>query len=491
MTTARQAAADILARSHARAGFASELIDEQLNRVAFANPADRGFVTQLVFGVLRRKGTLDALLTPFIRTPLHAVQPRVWDVLHLGAFQLLFLTHVPKHAAVHETVKLAEYVGSLQAKGFVNGVLRRVSELVTDEFTDRPGADAVPFGMGPHHPTPFPSEPLPPTPSPKRGGGEKPRPASFSPPLLGEGLLYRRLTRPILPDPATSPDAYLAAACSWPKWLANRWLERYGPDECARLGFWFNSPPPLWIRVNKLHNDRETYRLRLAAALIDAEPGEHPQSLRLIEHQSIRDLPGYADGDFTVQDHSAMLVASAVAPQPGMRILDLCSAPGGKTTHLAELMDNRGTIAACDIDAKRLATVTALCQRLGVKDTETVLLKENEEPPSGPYDAALVDVPCSNTGVLGRRPEVRWRLKPTEFEHLIRLQTRLLFQAIDRVKPGGVIVYSTCSIEPDENEGVVKAVRRGIKGLAVEAEHHAIPGRPADGGYWARLRKPA
>ncbi len=451
MTTARQAAADILARSQARAGFASELIDEQLNRTSFANPADRGFVTQLVFGVLRRKGTLDALLTPFIRTPLHAVQTRVWDVLHLGAFQLVFLTHVPKHAAVHETVKLAEYVGSPQAKGFVNGVLRRVSEVVTDEFTDKPGANVVPFEPG----------------------------------------RYRRLTRSILPDPAAAPDAYLAAAFSWPKWLADRWLDRYGPDECTRLGFWFNSPPPLWIRVNKLHNDRETYRLRLAAALIDAMPGEHPQSLRLIENQSIRDLPGYVDGDFTVQDHSSMLVASAVAPQPGMRILDLCSAPGGKTTHLAELMDNRGTINACDIDARRLTTVSALCQRLGVKGVETVLLKENEEPPAGPYDAALVDVPCSNSGVLGRRPEVRWRIKPTEFEHLIRLQTRLLFQAIECVKPGGVIVYSTCSIEPDENEGVVKAVRRGIKGLAIEGEHHAVPGRPADGGYWARLRKRA
>ena len=102
----------------------------------------------------------------------------------------------------------------------------------------------------------------------------------------------------------------------------------------------------------------------------------------------------------------------------------------------------------------------------------------------------LVDVPCSNTGVLGRRPEVRWRLRPDEFEDLIRLQTRLLFTALERVRPGGVVVYSTCSIEPEENDGVVKAVRRAIKGLTVEAEEHAVPGRPADGGYWARLRKP-
>jgi 16S rRNA (cytosine967-C5)-methyltransferase len=297
----------------------------------------------------------------------------------------------------------------------------------------------------------------------------------------------------VLPDPAAEPAAYFAAAFSLPPWLANRWFARFGPDECTRLGFWFNAPPPLWVRVNKLNADRETYRIRLAAALIDSEPGEHPQSLRFPEHHSVRELPGYAEGDFAVQDHSSMRVAPALGVRPGMRVLDLCAAPGGKTTHLAELMDNRGHVTACDIDAKRLETVTALCQRLRVKGVETVLLREGSEIPLAPgdkgYDAALVDVPCSNTGVLGRRPEVRWRLKPNEFEHLVRLQTRLLIEALVRVKPGGAVVYSTCSIEPEENEGVARAVCKGMRGVALEAEHHSVPGRPSDGGYWARLRK--
>lgn len=306
---------------------------------------------------------------------------------------------------------------------------------------------------------------------------------------MGSPGRYRRLARPVLPDPAREPAAYFAAAFSFPQWLANRWLDRYGPDECVRLGFWFNAPPPLWVRVNKLHTDRETYRIRLAAALVDAEPGEHPQSLRFPEHHGVRDLPGYDEGDFAVQDHSSVLVASALGVRPRMHVLDLCAAPGGKTTHLAELMDNRGQITACDIDPKRLETVTALCQRLRIKGVEAVLLKEDGGIPDGPFDAALVDVPCSNTGVLGRRPEVRWRLKPNEFEHLVRLQTRLLIEALTRVKPGGAVVYSTCSIEPEENEGVVKAVCKGMRGVALEAEHRAVPGRPSDGGYWARLRK--
>ena len=448
MTTARQVAADVLHRSRSRDAFAAELIDDAL-ATAKLSPQDRRFLTQLVFGVIRRRGTLDAILRPFIKIPIHAVEPRVWDVLHLGAFQLVFLTHIPKHAAVNETVELATHIGSPRAKGFVNGVMRRVAELVTDEFTKRPGPDAVPF----------------------------------------DDRRYRKLVRPVLPHPATQPDAYFASAFSLPKWLADRWLGRYGPGEATRLGFWFNAPPPLWIRVNKLHADRETYRLRLAAALIDAEPGEHPQSLRLPDPPAIRDLPGYDTGDFTVQDHSSMLVASALGVQPGMHVLDLCSAPGGKTTHLAELMDNRGRVTACDIDLKRLETVTSLARRLGVKGVEPVLLAENQDPPAGPFDAALVDVPCSNTGVLGRRPEVRWRLKPNEFEYLVRLQTRLLIQAAERVKPGGAVVYSTCSIEPDENATVVKAVLRGMRGLKLEAEHESVPGKPSDGGYWARLRK--
>jgi 16S rRNA (cytosine967-C5)-methyltransferase len=458
--SARAAAADVLHLARTRRQFASEVVDEVLGgarsaaetlRVAATlSPPDRRLVTQLVYGIVRRRGTLDAIVTPFVNRPPHAVEPRVWDLLHLGAYQLAFLTHVPKHAAVHETVELARHVGSPMAKGFVNGVLRRVAELVTDEFVEYGWTDTLPHDDG----------------------------------------RYRKLTKDILPNPEEAEAAYLAAAHSWPRWLADRWLARLGFDECVRRGFRFNAPPPLWVRVNKRKTNREAYRLQLAGKLLDAEPGEHPQSLKLVGHHSVRDLPGYDAGEFAVQDHSSMLVASAVNPQPGMRVLDLCAAPGGKTTHLAELMDDRGEVVACDIDRRRLDTVTSLCQRLGVTVVKPTLIGETDDPPAGPFDAALVDVPCSNTGVLGRRPEVRWRLRPNEFEHLIRLQTRLLFAALERVKPGGAVVYSTCSAEPDENAGVVKAVCRGIRGLTVEAEAEAVPGRPADGGYWARVRKP-
>lgn len=461
--TARTVAADVLRRSRQKEAFAAELIESAGPGLS---PQDRRLVVQLVMGVLRRRATLDALVAPFLTRPFRDLHPDTLDLLRLGVFQLTFLTHIPKHAAVHEVVEITPAV----VKKFVNAILRKVADVVTDEFTEELGAAAVPMDLV------------------NRGcqtaGG------TSNPAVHTAGSPYRRLTRPLLPDPAADFPAYLAAAFSWPRWLADRWFVRHGRDECVRLGFWFNAPPPLWLRVNTTKIDRADYLLQLAAKNIDAVPGEHPQSVRLLDGVSVRELPGYEAGEFAVQDHSSISVGSALAPQPGWNVLDLCAAPGGKTTHLAEMMRNTGRIVACDIVPKRLDTVTGLCQRMGVTIFEPAVLKDGTDAPPGPFDAALVDVPCSNTGVLGRRPEVRWRLHPSEFEHLIRLQTKLLFTALDRVKPGGVAVYSTCSIEPDENGGVVRAVLRGMRGLTLEAEHTSAPGLPSDGGYWARLRKP-
>jgi 16S rRNA (cytosine967-C5)-methyltransferase len=448
--TARAVAASILYLCRESRSFATDLIDQQLSCTSLSDQ-DRRLVTQLVYGVLRRRGSLDAIIKLYLIRPAHRVDARLWDVLYLGAYQLAFLSHVPAHAAVHETVELADPIGGRGAKGFVNGLLRRVAELLTDKTAEGPAADALPLEQG----------------------------------------RYRRLDGPVLPDPEDDPAAYLAAGFSWPAWLAERWLERFGWDECARLGFWFVGAAPLSLRVNRLRGDRDDYLLDLTALNVAAVPGSHPQAVRLEDHLPIRSLPGYAEGRFAVQDESSMRVATALNPKPGMTVLDLCAAPGGKTTHLAELMRNQGKVVACDIDDRRLATLTSLCERLGVTIVEPVRLDADKdaEPPAGPFDAALVDVPCSNTGVLGRRPEARWRLDPRDLPRLVQLQTKLLIQAAERLRPGGAVVYSTCSIEPQENQGVVRNVLKGLPELALEAEEESVPGRPSDGGYWARLRK--
>jgi 16S rRNA (cytosine967-C5)-methyltransferase len=294
----------------------------------------------------------------------------------------------------------------------------------------------------------------------------------------------------VLPDPVAQPVEYLAAGFALPGWLAERWLARYGLDECYRLGFWFAGPAPLTLRRNPLRAERAAFLEALGRAGLVALPGEHPQAVRLTDPVPVRELPGYLEGWFTVQDESAMRVASALAPAPGSSVLDLCAAPGGKATHLAELMADRGRVVACDVRDERLKTVSALARRLGLGSVETCLLAPDAgDVPPGPFDAALVDVPCSNTGVLGRRPEVRWRLRPADLRQLVPLQTHLLRGAARRVRPGGAVVYSTCSIEPEENGAVVRRVLTEAGGLTLEAEAETVPGRPADGGYRARLLK--
>jgi 16S rRNA (cytosine967-C5)-methyltransferase len=445
---ARSLALQVLLDCRRHDAFVQEVLDQRLGESPLP-PADRRLATQLAYGVLRRRGTLHALLRPFVRRQPNRVEPWLWDALGLGAYQLALLTHIPPHAALNETVELASLYGRPGAKGFLNGVLRQLAAVVTDEHTDAPAADALPLEQG----------------------------------------RYRRLARPLLPDPATQPVDYLSAAFALPAWLAQRWHERYGVEECRRLGFWFAGPAPLTLRCNPLRCSRDELLRNWTEAQVAAEPGTHPQAVRLREAAPIRELPGYDAGWFCVQDESAMRVGSALAPEPDELVLDLCAAPGGKATHLAELMGDRGKVTACDADARRLETVRELARRLGLASVETCVPSEEQPAPAGPFDKVLVDVPCSNTGVLGRRPEARWRLRPEDLGQLVAVQTRLLGLGCERVRPGGVLVYSTCSIEPEENRGVVEAVLRQTPGMRLEGEEDAVPGRPADGGYWARLRR--
>jgi 16S rRNA (cytosine967-C5)-methyltransferase len=449
--TARTLALQVLLDGHRHDAFVQELLDRHLARHALS-AADRRLATQLVYGILRRRGTLFALLQPLVSRPPDKVEPWLWDTLCLGAYQLALLTHIPAHAALNETVELAAQFGRPGAKGFLNGILRALVPLLTETRTATPAANALPLEAGE----------------------------------------YRVLARPVLPDPAIDPLEYLAVGFGLPPWLARRWLPRYGLEECHRLGFWFAGPAPLTLRCNPLRIERDALLAACNQARVAAEAGLHPQGVRVLDAVPVRDVPGYEQGWFAVQDESSMTVASVLDPRPGETVLDLCAAPGGKTTHLAELMQDRGRIVACDVDAARLQLVDSLARRLGHSIVETRRLDPDRgEEILGVFDRVLVDVPCSNTGVMGRRPEVRWRLRPEDLRHLVPLQVRLLRRAATCLRPGGVVVYSTCSIEPEENREVVRRVQAVLPALVLEAEGEAVPGRPADGGYWARLRNAA
>lgn len=445
-----------------RHAFASHVLEEQFEAYR-VSPADRGLATEIAYGMVRRQGTLDAILRKHAGRAPESVEPGLWTLLQLGAYQLVFLDAVPQHAAVNETVELAHRLQKPRWEGITNGVLRGITRALQGEETlalaDVDGT-VIPLTLEEE----------------------------------GCSVRVRRFAEPFLAPPDRDLTAYLAEAWGYPAWLVDRWRSRGGDDAAWRLAAWFNTPGSMALRVNPLRTDRPRTLEVLQAAGVAAQPGDLPEAIRLERTVRVENLPGFAEGWFSVQDESAMNVADLLQPQPGERVLDLCAAPGGKTAHVAERMRNEGRIVAADVDAARLALVDNACRRLGISIVETHLLPTGDEStsagvPAGPFTAALVDVPCSNTGVLGKRPEARWRITPAGIGELAGLQTQLLRKALDAVEPGGRVVYSTCSIEPEENAVVVGAIlaERPQWRLAEERVH--LPGNPADGGYQALLKR--
>jgi 16S rRNA (cytosine967-C5)-methyltransferase len=437
--------------------FVSTLLEPFFQNGAFASADERRLAVELTNGVVRREATLDAILRPLIQRPRHRIEGELWTLLQLGAYQLVFLDSVPAYAAVNETVALAKAIGRERWSGFLNGVLRSVERMLTAELQTAAGPSAVPDSDG----------------------------------------RFRCLSNAVFPEPSVDPAEYFTEAFSFPRWLAGRWLERFDFEELCRIGFWFNHPAALTLRVNSLRTNRFTLLKVLAEGGVVASEGALPAAIRLEGSARVDTLPGFAEGLFSVQDESAMQAVERLAPQTGETVLDLCAAPGTKTTHIAERMENRGTIVATDIRADRLARVTENCTRLGISIVQPLLVSEHQQaspdattalgPAAGPFDAILADVPCSNTGVLGKRPEARWRIKPAEIDELAAQQLELLQSASRRLRPGGRILYSTCSIEPQENAQVVRAMLEREPTLSLVEEWHQVPGRTSDGGYQALL----
>lgn len=446
-TNARELAFVVLDESKRSSTFVTQLLEEALRDASLA-PRERPVAMELVYGIVRRQATLNALIEPHVTRPRHKIEGALWTLLQLGAYQLVFMDSVPPHAAVNETVETARRFGKPRWTGFINGVLRSVDRDLTGEFTAAAAADAIP---------------------------------------LSEGR-YPRCRRPVFPDPDDDPAGYFARAFSFPVWLAERWRERFDLAELARMGFWFNAPAKICLRVNLLRTSRGELLTAMHEAGVQARPSHLPEAVWLESPARIDELPGYEKGWFSVQDPSAMHAARLLSPGPGAMVLDMCAGPGTKTTQLAELMRNEGRIFATDIHSERLARVEENARRLGITIINPLLIRpDGSDTPAGPFDAVLVDVPCSNTGVLGKRPDARWRIRPTDLEELPALQKRLLLTACDRLKPGGRVVYSTCSIEPEENADVVRAVLAERPALELNESIEHVPGRPADGAYQALL----
>lgn len=457
-TDARSIAFDALDAVDLRLAFVADSLDE-LFRSRSVPEQERALATELATGIVRRRLTLDTILAAHVQRPRENIEPGLWRLLQLGAYQLVLLSVAP-HAAVHETVELSRR-RQPRWSGFLNGVLRSVQRELADDWLSSPAADAVPVVR-----------------FAETADETQPRPL----------VTYRRLCRPYFDSPAEYPADYLSQAFSLPQWLVERWLSRMDFTQTLELASWFLTPGRMGIRVNRIKADRDGILSELADAGVTATPGGLAETIRLSRSLHAGRLPGLAAGSISIQDESAQYAAALLDPQPGQNVLDLCAAPGGKTTHLAERMQNQGRIIAVDVDAERLARVDQAARRLGLTIIETQLAAADaSDVPPGPFDRILLDVPCSNTGVLGKRPEARWRISAAGIDELQAVQLALLQAAIERLAPGGRLVYSTCSIEPEENEDVVRralAAHPRLK-LLTETPHH--PGHPADGGYLALL----
>lgn len=449
---------------------------DQLYQQQNTPPRDRRLATELASETLRRGYALDAILSQYVVRGRDSVEPDLWHLLQLGACQILCLRHIPAHAAVHETVELCEQIGKQRAKGFVNGTLRSIErELTIHEGISLPNLEQLP-------------ELLP----------QSDWRANRWPQLIQRGAGYEvqtiELSRDVFDDP-TDPFqvlSYIAQVTSLPDWLIQRWnqheiKEGRGPkpyDQLMARGLWFTTPGRLSLRVNSQRATTESVLQMLAEQNLPSRGGQLPESIVLQGSTAVTELPGFHEGDFSVQDESAMLATALLNPQPGESILDLCAAPGGKTCHIAERLQGTGRVVACDVSPERIRTIQHNVDRLQLKNVEVFGLDpEGKYTPPGPFDAVLVDVPCSNTGVLGKRPEARWRLTPKDFQELVPLQKQLLHRALDLVKPGGRVVYSTCSIDSEENSDLVRSVLNERADAELKQEVFHQPGHPADGGY--------
>jgi 16S rRNA (cytosine967-C5)-methyltransferase len=358
---------------------------------------DRGLTMEIVTGSIRWQRSLDFLIEHFARRPLAKLDAEVVTILRLSLYQVLHLDRVPAAAAVDDAVDLTRLARKPSATGFVNGVLRSV--------------------VRQRHRLPLPARPS--------EAGDR-----------------------------AAALAYLGITHSHPEWLVARWLDRHGFECTERWVRFNNDTPPLTLRVNRLRMLRAELRDSLALEDVETMPTSFaPDGLTVTSGNPLRTA---LDGSFVVQDESSQLITQALGARPGETVLDLCAAPGGKTTAIAADMADRGVLVASDVRPRRMRLLSQTVAASGAHSVRLLQLAAEGALPFGrQFDRVLVDAPCSGLGTIRRDPDIRWRRQEEELAGLANRQIALLERAAAVVKPGGRVVYATCSSEPEENDEVV------------------------------------
>lgn len=447
-----------------RRGTSADAVLEELLASGELSARDRHLAEELAFGTIRHRTGLDLVLAAVSSRPINMIDPALREALRQAIYQSFYLTRIPDHAATDEAVRLARSFGGDAGAAFVNAVLRA----------------ALPLRAG-------------------RGFG-RPVGAERRTALSWRGGEHVRLARPLLPDPDGDAAAWLAAYYSYPQWLVEQLSAEYGAERAEDMLAWGNEVPPITVRVNRTRTDvaklaelplaELTGAAQIFSGCASAARGEIPGSYRLKPELPVSELPGFQRGLFTVQDEAQQRAALWVDPKAGESVLDLCAAPGGKSTAMAELSGNGARILASDPDGKRLGLIEEAARRLGVGGIAT---REMSVPPlpkelAGKFDKVLADVPCSNTGSMNRRVEARWRAKAEAMDELTKTQRDILTAALEAASPTGKVIYSTCSLLGAENGGVVRAVLAANQGWKLEREETLLPRSGVrDGGYLALI----
>jgi 16S rRNA (cytosine967-C5)-methyltransferase len=457
-SVARELALGALQGVRAGRGFVHEVLDELIERHR-PTQTDAHLGTELATGAVRWRLTLRALARPFFRGQWSRLQPIVADALLLGTYQIWMLDRIPPHAAVGQVVELVKVRKGPRAAGLVNGVLRSMLRELSAERVPMDHLDDGPTTLWRDEPT---------------------------------GL---RFNRSVWPDPADNPIEHLALTTSNPPRLVRRFVETFGLPTARAICRAGQHRPPLSLRANAARCSVEQVRQALADEGMPCEMHEQPGILVAASSRSVWSMQAFQRGLFQPQDATAARAVAAAALRPGERVLDLCAAPGGKATQAAELMGDEGVVIACDVSEGRLALVRANANRLGLRSIRYALASRLDAAlaETGPPNLVVVDVPCSNTGVLSRRPEARYRFSPKTMAKLVEQQVELLSRAASLAGRPGRVLYSTCSIDPSENEGPVGQLLRGHRDWRLVGAELTLPtagperNRWRDGGYWALL----
>lgn len=395
MKGARELALDALLRIEKDKAYSNLTVNRLLNDHPLSRH-DAALVTELVYGTIQRKNTLDFYISRFVSGSTDRLSPLVLQLLRLSFYQLVYLDRIPPHAAVNEAVNIAKKRGHKGIAGLVNAVLRRA---------------------------------------------------------------LREPERMRIPDGLAAARA-ISFAHSHPEWLVERWIRQFGEETAVRICEANNTPPRQAIRVNPLRASRQDVLDELLRAGITARLSDiAPAGIVVDGGGHLAGQAGFKRGAYSIQDESSMLVAEVLAPEPGMTVLDCCAAPGGKTAHIAEKMGDRGTVVANDLHPRKIRLIRQQAERLGLASVraeagDAADLPDRYEPES--FDRILLDAPCSGFGVIRRKPDLKWTKKEEDIAAISALQAALLDAVAGLLKPGGVLVYSTCTLEREENEDQVR-----------------------------------